>query len=115
MENYRENGNIMKCGPEDFNTIYEIINDAAIAYKGVIPYDMWHEPYMTKDQLKSQIDQGVDFWSYNEQNRILGVMGIQPKGKVTLIRHAYVRTEERKKGIGSKLLKNLCVMSTTPI
>jgi N-acetylglutamate synthase-like GNAT family acetyltransferase len=115
MENYRENGKLIRCGPEDFNTIYEIINDAAIAYKGVIPDDMWHEPYMTKDQLKTQISQGVDFWSYNEQNKILGVMGIQPKGEVTLIRHAYVRTETRNKGIGSKLLENLCVISTTPI
>jgi GNAT superfamily N-acetyltransferase len=115
MKDYREIGKLIKCGPEDFNAIYEIINDAAIAYKGVIPNDMWHDPYMTTDQLSVQIDQGVDFWSYNEQNKILGVMGIQLKGEVTLIRHAYVRSGERNKGIGSQLLENLCDISTTPI
>jgi N-acetylglutamate synthase-like GNAT family acetyltransferase len=110
-----EIGKLSKCDREDFNTIYEIINNAAIAYKGVIPDDMWHEPYMTKDQLKKQIDQGVDFWRYKEHDKILGVMGIQLKGEVTLIRHAYVRTEARNKGIGSKLLENLCVISKTPV
>jgi N-acetylglutamate synthase-like GNAT family acetyltransferase len=115
MEKDSENGKISTCEQEDFNTIYEIINEAAIVYRGVIPDDMWHEPYMTKDELKAQIDQGVQFWNYSEHREILGVMGIQFKGDVTLIRHAYVRTKKRNKGIGGKLLENLCAKSTTPV
>lgn len=106
---------ICKCEEKDFNEIYEIINDAATAYRGVIPTDRWHEPYMTEEELKRQIDEGVEFWNYSEDGKIIGVMGIQFKGDVTLIRHAYVRTLERNKGIGSKLLGHLCAMSTTPI
>ena len=106
---------IAKCDGKDFKEIYEIINDGARAYKGIIPSDRWHEPYMTEEELKRQIAEGVQFWSYTEDNKIIGVMGIQPKKDVTLIRHAYVRTSERKKGIGSKLLEYLCTTSTLPI
>ena len=67
---------------------------------------------MTQEELKRQIDEGVHFWNYNEDGKILGVMGIQFKD-VTLIRHAYVRTSERKKGIGSKLLAHLLIKATT--
>jgi N-acetylglutamate synthase-like GNAT family acetyltransferase len=103
------------CEEKDFDEIYEIINNAASAYRGVIPADRWHEPYMTADELKKQIDEGVQFWKYIEEAKIAGVMGIQFKKDVTLIRHAYVRTIERKKGIGSKLLDHLSMMSSTPI
>lgn len=106
---------IARCTENDFNEIYNIINDAAEAYRGVIPADRWHEPYMTREELQRQIDDDVQFWSYIEDGRIVGVMGIQFKNDVTLIRHAYVRTTERKKGIGSKLLDHLCRMSLTPI
>src|ERR1700730_16728968 len=106
---------ISKCEPKDFNEIYEIINDAALAYRGIIPADRWHEPYMTEDELKKQIDEGVQFWRYVGHTRILGVMGSQFKNDVTLIRHAYVRTIERKKGIGSKLLEHLSIISTKPV
>lgn len=87
---------ISLCAEKDFNEIHEIINDAASAYRGVIPADRWHEPYMTEEELQSQIDTGVQFWKYNEEGKILGVMGIQFKD-VTLIRHAYVRTRQRKR------------------
>ena len=106
---------VFKCEQKDFNEIREIINDAASAYRGIIPADRWHEPYMTAHELKSQIDEGVQFWSYNEDGEIMGVMGIQFKEDVTLIRHAYVRTTKRKKGIGSKLLEHLCKISSTPV
>ena len=76
---------ISECSPGDFNEIYEIINDAASAYSGVIPADRWHEPYMTARELKMQIEGGVQFWKYTENNRAaLGVMGIQLKEDVTL-------------------------------
>jgi N-acetylglutamate synthase-like GNAT family acetyltransferase len=106
---------IFKCQQTDFNQICEIINDAASAYRGIIPADRWHEPYMPGDELKKQITDGVEFWSYRDDDRILGVMGIQFKEDVTLIRHAYVRTTERQKGIGGKLLKHLYQISTTPV
>ena len=106
---------ISACEKKHFNEIYTIINDAASAYRGIIPKDRWHEPYMTKEELKKQIDEGVQFWNYMEHGKILGVMGIQFKGDVTLIRHAYVLTTERNKGIGSKLLQHLCVRTTTPV
>jgi N-acetylglutamate synthase-like GNAT family acetyltransferase len=106
---------ISKCEQKDFTGIYEIINDAASAYRGIIPADRWHEPYMSEEELKKQIAEGVQFWSYNEDGKIIGVMGIQFKGDVTLIRHSYVRTTKRNKGIGSKLLEHLSAISTTPV
>jgi N-acetylglutamate synthase-like GNAT family acetyltransferase len=106
---------ISASNEKDFNEIYELINDAASAYRGIIPADCWHEPYMTKEELKKQIDEGVQFWKYVEDEKIMGVMGIQFKKDVTLIRHAYVRTLNRKKGIGSQLLEHLCLISETPV
>ena len=106
---------IRKGTDEDFGEIFNIINDAAIAYKGVIPPDQWHEPYMTKEELKTQIEEGVSFSCYVENNEIIGVMGIQDKTEVELIRHAYVRTKRRNKGVGSLLLRELITGSTKPI
>lgn len=102
---------------DDFTQIYEIINDAASAYKGIIPQDRWHEPYMSQTELQQQIDDGVQFWCYLDvdDNTITGVMGIQDRGDVTLIRHAYVRTAARNKGIGSKLLQHMSTLTTKPI
>lgn len=99
----------------DFTIVHEIINDGASAYKGIIPADRWHEPYMSAEELQAQIDDGVKFWCYVEDEKIIGVMGIQDKGDVTLIRHAYVRTAARNKGIGGKLLQHLSTLVTTPI
>ena len=99
----------------DFETIYEIINDAAIAYKGLIPEDRWHEPYMSFKELQEQLEDGVIFYCYEENHCILGVMGIQGKENVDLIRHAYVRTQQRQKGIGGLLLEYLMKDSARPI
>jgi len=106
---------IFKCQHTDFNHIYTIINDAASAYRGIIPEDRWHEPYMSAEELQIQLNEGVEFWKYSEGDEILGVMGSQYKGDVTLIRHAYVRTNSRNKGIGGKLLHHLINMTNTPI
>ena len=106
---------ISVCEQIDFNEIHEIINDAASAYRGVIPDDRWHDPYMSAVELRTQMEDGVQFWKYVEDGKLLGVMGIQFKNDVTLIRHAYVRTSERKKGIGSRLLEYLITKTTTPI
>jgi N-acetylglutamate synthase-like GNAT family acetyltransferase len=106
---------IRKCTDEDFEDIFSIINDAATAYKGVIPLDRWHEPYMTKEELKAQIEDGVSFCCYVDGDEVVGVMGIQDKGDVELIRHAYVRTNRRNSGIGTLLLRELIKGSTKPI
>lgn len=106
---------IIKSRKSDFKDIYEIINDAAIAYKGIIPADRWHEPYMTETELQTQIEEGVQFWCYSENDTIIGVMGIQDKSDVTLIRHAYVSTAARNKGIGGKLLQYLSGLTEKPI
>ena len=106
---------IRKGTDEDFEAIFEIINDAAIAYKGVIPPDQWHEPYMTKEELKAQIEDGVSFSCYVDDDGIIGVMGVQDKPDVKLIRHAYVRTGRRNKGVGTLLLRELIKGSTKPI
>ena len=105
---------IRKCNENDFEAIYEIINDAAQVYKGVIPADRWHEPYMPPEYLRHELDAGVAFWGYEEQGRLIGVMGIQDVQDVTLIRHAYVRTQERNKGIGGKLIIHLKTFITSP-
>lgn len=106
---------IRDYGVEDFDEVLDIINDAAIAYKGVIPADRWHEPYMTSEELRTQIEDGVRFSCYVDTKRIIGVMGIQDKIDVELIRHAYVRTNQRQRGIGTRLLQKLTEDSTKPI
>ena len=106
---------IRESHPNDFDAIYTVINNAAIAYKGVIPDDRWREPYMNRTELQEQIDDGVKFSCYCEGDSILGVMGIQDKKDVFLIRHAYVLTTNRNKGIGTKLLKNLTRSTQKPI
>jgi N-acetylglutamate synthase-like GNAT family acetyltransferase len=106
---------IRKGTAEDFDEVLEIINDAAIAYKGIIPPDRWHEPYMQKEELQAQIDDGVTFSCCVDGNKIVGVMGIQDKRDVDLIRHAYVRTDQRNSGIGSRLLLELINGSKKPI
>ncbi|MBW1786070.1 MAG: GNAT family N-acetyltransferase [Deltaproteobacteria bacterium] len=98
---------IRRCNKDDFNTIVEIINDAARAYKGIIPEDRWHEPYMPVEELKKEIKDGVIFWGLEQGGRLLGVMGIQDRGPVILIRHAYVSTRAQKSGIGTDLLHHL--------
>jgi GNAT superfamily N-acetyltransferase len=106
---------IRKCTESDFETVFEIINDAAEAYQGVIPSDRWHEPYMPFEDLRCEIKEGVIFWGLEQEGSVLGVMGIQDRGDVTLIRHAYVRTRFQKQGIGSRLLHYLESLTEKPI
>jgi GNAT superfamily N-acetyltransferase len=95
--------------------VWEIVNDAAQAYKGIIPADRWKEPYMSKDELRRGMDEGVTFWGYEEAGELVGVMGIQHVQDVTLIRHAYVRTAQQNQGIGGKLLSHLRRQTTRPV
>ncbi len=111
----RDTTMIRPCTAAEFDTILEIVNDAAQAYRGVIPADCWHEPYMPAEEMRHEIDAGVAFWGYEEDGRLLGVMGIQPVRDVDLIRHAYVRTADRNHGIGGRLLAHLCAQTARPI
>ncbi len=106
---------IRACNEGDFAAIFAIINDAAQAYRGIIPADRWHEPYMSADELRHEIASGVNFWGSEESGQLLGVMGIQDVKDVTLIRHAYVRTAHRNQGIGQKLLAHLQKLSERPV
>ena len=106
---------IRQCNDEDLGSIFSIINDAAMAYKGNIPAGRWKEPYMSLDELKHEIDDGVVFWGIEEDGELAGVMGIQNVKDVTLIRHAYVKTEKRNRGLGSELLSFLRTLTTSPI
>ncbi len=99
----------------DFKAIYEIINSAAVVYKGAIPADRWQEPYMPEEELAKEIDAGVVFWCWEVGGDILGVMGIQDVKDVTLIRHAYTLPSCQRKGIGSKLLQYLTGLTKRPL
>lgn len=103
---------IRKCHDDDFGEILRIINDGARAYKGAIPEDRWHDPYMSSEELGREIKTGIIFWGYEEEGNLCAVMGVQDKGGVTLIRHAYVQTSRQNRGIGGQLLRFL--ESTTP-
>ena len=106
---------IRQCEEPDFELIWAIINDGAQAYKGIIPADRWTEPYMSREKLQHEIDEGVVFWCYEETGTLVGVMGIQQVQNVTLIRHAYVRTSSQKRGIGAHLLSHLSEMANGPV
>jgi GNAT superfamily N-acetyltransferase len=106
---------IRPCAELDFSDVLEIINDAAQAYRGIIPADRWHEPYMSAAELAQQLQSGVVFWASEENSALSGVMGIQHVRDVTLIRHAYVRTALRGCGVGTSLLTHLRTLTARPI
>lgn len=106
---------IRMCTAADAPQIVAIINDAAAAYKGIIPDDRWHEPYMPLDHLLQEIADGVRFWGYESDGELAGVMGLQQRGDVDLVRHAYVRSHLRNQGIGAALLKHVQASTTKPI
>jgi N-acetylglutamate synthase-like GNAT family acetyltransferase len=98
---------IRRCTDADVPVIDAIVNEAAEAYRGAIPADCWHEPYMTRASLLGEIAAGVNFSGWEEDGALVGVMGLQKVHDATLIRHAYVRTSHQGRGIGATLLKEL--------
>ena len=106
---------IRVCIGDDFEAIFQIINDAAEAYRGIIPVDRWHEPYMPREELRAEVSAGVAFLGYEKDGELAGVMGTQDVQDVTLIRHAYVRTAQRGQGIGGELLGRIMDQATKPI
>ena len=106
---------IRRCRDDERGEILAIVNAAAGAYRGVIPDDRWHEPYMEERELEAQVAEGVEFWGYEDGGRLLGVMGIQRLEDVDLIRHAYVLPSEQGRGIGRDLLRYLESLTDRPI
>jgi GNAT superfamily N-acetyltransferase len=106
---------IIKLAQGDFDAVLHVINDAAVAYRGVIPSDCWKEPYMPAEELIEEIKAGVQFYGLKEDEVLVAVMGIQPVKNVTLIRHAYVLTSQQRKGYGEQLFKYLIGLAATPV
>ncbi|MEX2285308.1 MAG: GNAT family N-acetyltransferase [Gemmatimonadota bacterium] len=106
---------IRRAEPADLPDVVAIINNAAQAYRGVIPDDRWHEPYMPLADLEREIAQGVEFWIAEDDGRVAGVIGIQDKGPVALVRHAYVAPGTQRKGLGTRLLRHIESLSDKPI
>ena len=106
---------IRECVQADFDAILAVINDSAQAYRGVIPADCWHDPYMSAEELRQEMKDGVTFRCMEKDAGIIGVMGFQDKGEVALIRHAYVSTPCRGRSVGTKLLKHIEAVVRQPI
>jgi GNAT superfamily N-acetyltransferase len=107
--------NIRRCRQDERVAILAVVNAAAAAYRGVIPADRWHEPYMQADELDCEIEAGVVFWGIEDDGELVGIMGIQDVGDVHLIRHAYVRPGSQRRGIGTALLERLMGSAEGPI
>jgi len=106
---------IRLCRDDEHAEILQIINSAAAAYRGVIPADRWHEPYMSASELEREIESGVVFWGYEADDELVGVMAMQPVRDVDLIRHAYVRPGLQQRGVGGALLTHLRDASARPM
>ncbi len=106
---------IRPCTETDTPAIESIINEAAEAYRGVIPADCWHDPCMTREELRREIADGVKFWGWEDGGALIGVMGLQHVRDVTLIRHAYVRAAAQGRGIGAELLGFLSAQANGPL
>jgi GNAT superfamily N-acetyltransferase len=91
------------------------VNGAAEAYRGVIPADRWHEPYMSSEELAGEVAAGVEFWGHERDGELVGVIGVQPLGDVDLIRHAYVSPGSQRQGIGGALLEHVTSAATRRI
>ena len=106
---------IRPCREDERDAIVEIVNAAAEAYRDVIPADRWHEPYMPLSELDDEIAAGVEFWGYEADGALVGIMGFQPVGDVDLIRHAYVAPGRQRGGVGGALIEHLARASTRPM
>jgi N-acetylglutamate synthase-like GNAT family acetyltransferase len=106
---------IRQADDSDLTQVLAIINEAAQAYRGVIPADRWHDPYMPEQELRHEIANGVTFWVAEDDDRLLGVMGLQDKGAVALIRHAYVAPTTQRKGVGTTLLRHVEALAGKPV
>jgi GNAT superfamily N-acetyltransferase len=104
-------GALRRCRDAEGALMLRIVNGAAEAYRGAIPTDCWHEPYMSASELAAEMAAGVEFWGWEEQGTLLGIMGTQLVRDVALIRHAYVRPEWQRHGVGATLIAHLCALA----
>jgi GNAT superfamily N-acetyltransferase len=106
---------IRPCGDDVRGAVLALVHGAADAYRGVIPADRWHEPYMPAAELDEEIAAGVVFWGYEDDAALVGVMGVQQVGDVDLIRHAYVAPGRQRGGVGGALLEHLLARAERPM
>lgn len=107
--------NIREARPDDLPAMLEIVDRAAQAYRGVIPPDCWHEPYMPEAELRQEIADGIEFWLAERNGAPAGMMGIQDRGDVALVRHAYVSPDVQRAGVGTALLRHVEALTAKPI
>ena len=105
---------IRKIRAGDVSGALTIVNEAAKAYRGVISADCWRDPYMQADALEHEMADGVDFWVAEQDGCAVAVMGIQDKGEVALIRHAYVKSGLQRRGLGTRLLRHVEGLTRKP-
>jgi GNAT superfamily N-acetyltransferase len=106
---------IRRCRDDERDAILGVVNAAAAAYRGVIPADRWKEPYMSAQELETEVAAGVVFWGYEAGGELVGVMGIQEVRDVDLIRHAYVEPASQGRGVGGALLERLSTTAVRPM
>jgi len=106
---------IRECNPTELDEVCAVVNDAAVAYRGIIAADRWRDPYMSADELHREVNNGVVFWGAFEDGGLVGVMGLQHVGDVALIRHAYTRTASQGTGIGTTLLARVGGQTDSPV
>jgi GNAT superfamily N-acetyltransferase len=106
---------IRRCRDDERSTLLAIVNAAAEAYRGIIPPDCWHEPYMPAGERAGEVGAGVEFWGSERTGTLVGVMGIQRMQDVDLLRHAYVLPGSQRHGIGAELLNHLRALSSRRI
>ena len=106
---------VRPCRADERTTALAIVNAAASAYRGIIPPDCWHEPYMSDAELQREVDAGVELWIYDDDGEVIGIMGVQRVRDVDLIRHAYVLPEHQRRGVGAALMERLRRRSDRPM
>jgi GNAT superfamily N-acetyltransferase len=107
---------IRRCTAAEFADMYAVCNDGAAAYRGIIAADQWKTPYMSEAELRAEMLAGVEFFgAFDDEQGLVGVMGLQQVGDITLIRHAYTRTTRQGAGIGSALLAHLLSLTHRPV
>lgn len=112
----QDNGmRIREIAAAERDTVLAIVNAAARAYRGVIPMDVWKDPYMSAAELEAEIADGVRFWGAEAGAHLRGVIGFQDKGDVALIRHAYVAPAAQRSGVGTALLRHVLALTGKPM
>jgi GNAT superfamily N-acetyltransferase len=87
----------------DRDDAVEVINAAARWYRDFLPVDELHDPEMTPAQWTIE-SRRMTWHGAFVGGRLVGVVGLEYTKDVALMRHAYVRPDHQRFGIGSALL-----------